>query len=255
MSPVTLAWIPVAVFGLVSLRLMGVLLLLPGGSWIPWWLRGWIALALAWVAEPLSLPRHGVPPLGLAWIVGALIAFATGLLMGVLISWAFAALTTVGSLLMDLLGVGLAGPTPVGILSGSSGFSSWLSWLGLLVFLHQDGLDLVVTAWRASLIAWPVTHWAVSPAVWLFALRWFGTVLAAVWLLAAPVIAAVLTVWLVMAVVSRGYPQMPIYFVASPVVSLAAIGVLWAMMPWLVPLLINWWQTLWTAMSHVLTLS
>jgi len=251
----TIAWVPAAIFGLAMLRVLGLLLIAPGWSWIPIWIRGFIALALTFALEPLPIPGNAlVHAVGAGWILGAVIALFTGLVMGSVLAFAFASLTTAGQLITSLLGIELAGTNPAGIISASSGFSSWWSWLGLVVFLQQGGLDLMIEALRASVVALPLTHWGIPQDAWTYLLGLFSSLLAMAFLVALPVVAVVLALILIIALISRAYPQLQIYFLASPVMILAALFVLWAMGPWVVPLLDNLWQVTWTQLSHVLAL-
>ncbi len=251
----TLAWVPLAVFGLASLRVLGVLLVAPGWSWVPVWIRGFIALGLTLALEPLRVPADTMTQaVGPEWILGAAMALATGVVMGEVLAFAFAALTTAGQLIMSLLGVELAGTSQAGILSASSGFSSWWTWIGLLVFLHQDGLLLVIDALRASVQALPLTYWGIPQDAWTYLIGLFSNLLAMTILLAAPVVAVVLASIFLIALISRAYPQLQIYFLASPGMILLSLLTLWVMGPWMVPLLTQLWHLTWMQLSHVLAL-
>jgi flagellar biosynthetic protein FliR len=192
--------------------------------------------------------------MGAVWAVGAAIAVLTGVVMGSVLAFAFAALTTAGQLITSLLGIELAGPSPTGIIGASSGFSSWWSWLGLVAFLQMGGFELLIAALHASTIALPLTHWGIPQDAWTYLIGLFSTLLATAVLLALPVVGVVLAIILVLALISRAYPQLQIYFLSSPVMILASLLVLWVMTPWMEPLLQNLWQATWSQLSHVLAL-
>jgi len=253
----TIAWMPVALFGLAGLRVLGLTLAAPGWSWIPPWIRGAVALWITWALEPLALPSahpsallHWGP-----WVLAAGLSMVIGILMGLVLAFAFAALTTGGQLITSMLGVELTGNTEAGILSASSGFSAWLSWLGLVVFLQLGGLQQTVLALRASVIAIPLTQWTVPSTIWPFAASLLASLLATALLIALPVVAIVLAVILLIGVLSRAYPQLNAYFLASPAAILCAILALWALTPLYLPALDNLWMQTWGQISHLLALA
>ena len=143
--------------------------------------------------------------------IGAVIGYATGVLI-----WVFASL---GSLIDNQ--AGMSNATIFDPFGGHQGgpYSSFMSQLGVLLFIGLGGLYVLIALLYESLSIWPVASFspAVGDALRDFALLRFESLMSLVVRLAAPVIAALVIVELGIGLINRVAPQLNVFFFSMPI--------------------------------------
>ncbi len=211
---------------LVLVRISGLMLFAPffSAASIPRTVKAVFAFVLAGLLAPIAANHPGVAPeLGLMSVLGEL---STGMLFGLCLSLLMEALSFSGQLLGLQFSFSL-----VNVLDPNSSIetpllSQLLNLVGLLVILAA-GLDrTLLSALMHTFVAVPVgTAWLATRTSVTLVQMMGGVFLAAVQL-SAPVIAATLLVELVVALVGRLSPQLPVLFVGIPLKTLIGYTVL-----------------------------
>ena len=241
-------------YTLITARVLGLVLLASGISTlrVPPWLQG---LTVLWLSAALwSVVPPGPSPTGWALLPASVLQIGLGILMGLVLAVPLWAWQQAGYLLVDVLGLGLAGPNTPGVAPAPDGLPGWFLLLIFIAFLAGGGLPLTVLALHASFQAWPLTLTVLPPSTPAVVGGVLGSLLAMSLTVAAPALAVGVGGLLTAGIVSRTMPQAPIYFVALPAVIGAVLGISVLATPvWLAwaPAL---WQTTWLTLSHVLTL-
>lgn len=211
---------------LVLIRISGLMLFAPffSATSIPRMVKIVFTLVLAGLLTPIAANHPGAAPeLGLLPVLGEL---STGLLFGLCLSLLMEVLNFSGQLLGLQFSFSL-----VNVLDPNSSIetpllSQLLNLVGLLVILAA-GLDrTLLSALMRTFAVVPVgTAWLATRTSVALLQMMSGVFLAAVQL-SAPVIAATLLVELVVALVGRLSPQLPVLFVGIPLKTLIGYAVL-----------------------------
>lgn len=238
-------------YGLILFRVIGLLFVAPGLATfaLPPWVRGLVALWLAAVLWTTLPTGHTLPG---SWLLipGALVNLGIGLAMGLVLSVPLYAWAQAGTLLIQLMGLGLVPPNTPGVSMTPTGLSGWLAFLILAAFLTTGGLPLLLLALHASFQAWPLAHAGLPHSTVAMLAGVLGSILATSLTVAAPALAAGVAGLVTAGLVGRVMPQAPIYFVATP----AVIGAVLVVMLLVTPVWLAWapamWQTTWMTLSH-----
>ncbi len=211
---------------LVLIRVSGLMLFVPffSSAAIPRTVKAVFTVVVAALLTPIAASHPGaVPELGLTSMLGEL---STGMLFGLSLTLLMEMLNFSGQLLGLQFSFSL-----VNVLDPNSSIetpllSQLLNTVGLLVLLAA-GLDrTLLSALMHTFVAVPVgTAWLNTRASLTLVEMTSGVFLAAVQL-SAPVIAATLLVEVVVALVGRMSPQLPVLFVGIPLKTLIGYIVL-----------------------------
>lgn len=224
---------------LVFARLLGWAWVDPLIGRLPWFMRFFLAGALAWLWVPGS-PQvsAGVDPLSVAGLISLPLAFLTGAAMGfvvrVLVAAAEAALSYLG--LAANSGLTQVDPQQQDGLDAVLRTLGW--WLALLAFFSANGHLLVFQALQASFIAMPPDA-LLSAGSALSLAKSGGLLLAAAAQLALPVLVLVLLAQMAVAVLSRMLPGVDGFSVGLTLGAFVLLGGLAMAIPMLVSALIT----------------
>ncbi len=221
---------------LATARMLGLLLILPLSTrlGLTGLLRGGVALALALPVAPSLLPRMLASPVGGArlLLLGTKEAFV-GLVLGILFAVPFWAAEAAGELIDQQRGSqGAVLPDPSQ--DAQTGITGTLLVLTLItIFFLNDGMRMLVDAVYDSYQVWPALDAAPRLAglgaadagiggsgggsggnAALLMLGIFDRILASGFLLASPLLVAMLLVELALALVSRFAPQLNVFDLA-----------------------------------------
>ncbi|MDR2801348.1 MAG: flagellar biosynthetic protein FliR [Desulfovibrio sp.] len=210
----------VAGFFLTLMRVSLVIFLLPfyGGEYIPVQVKAALCLVLSMALWPnLSFPGELFPthPAGIALMV--LTEIVLGLVLGLCVYFIFAAVQTGGELMGFQMGftmVTLADPSSGAQVSISSHL---LYMVALLIFLAMDGHLHLLRALADSFALIPPGGLTVNGILTADMLNFSGTMFSLAVRIAAPVMAALLTVELALALMGRAAPQMNLLTLGFPI--------------------------------------
>lgn len=236
---------------LISGRVLGFVLFAPVWSWkvLPPWFRGILALTLTVSISP-GVPAPILANWGafvLAWLGQVVI----GLMMGLVLYATLASLSIVGTLVTEMLGVGLAANVLQGVIASNAGFTTLLTLIALFAFIHGGGLLLSIMALHYSLHTIPLTA-GLPPLTWRFVASLGTTALATALLIAAPFVIALFILLIAIGVVSRAFVQMNAYFLAMPATSLVFLVILWWTLPNLSLIISHLWKSDWVWLNQFL---
>lgn len=199
-----------------------------GGPAFPWQLRLAFGAGMAWLSWPL-LAGRGMPETVGAWIMLVTREILVGVVMGFACAAVFRAAEAAGGLMDVARGgmvVSIPGPgaeegtsTPVGVL---------LLLLACTIFCQIDGLGHVAVAlarsYEAIPIAAPLSVAPTARGAALLAVAASGKLIESVIALAAPVLLALLLADLVLGVVGRLVPGIPVCAHALPLKALLGLA-------------------------------
>ncbi len=219
---------PFAGFGLAFARCFGMLALLPLATrlGLHGMLRAGVAASLACLLAPALLPAIAAdPPAAPRWMLLTAKEALAGTLLGVLFALPFWAAELAGEMVDEQRGSrGAAAPDAAS--EEQSGITATLIALTLItLFLLQGGMHLLIEALMASYRAWPAMQLAPTLAAdtprQLLGL--LDAALRAGFVLAFPLLAAMLLAELSLALISRFAPQLNVFDLAMAVKGLVHV--------------------------------
>jgi flagellar biosynthesis protein FliR len=217
-----------AAFGLGSARTVPFVWLIPafGGPNLPARVRLALGLGLAALCFPLIAGR--IPEGGpVVWVALCLREAGVGLVMGFVAACMFRAVEAAGRLTDMVRGANLAEALAPDQGSRSSALGELLLLLSVVTFLELGGAGILATALARSYEAVPLAAQSgpagLQGAALLVVAASAKLIEAAVGL-AAPALIALLLVDLVLGVLGRALPQVPLYFVGMPAKALLGVG-------------------------------
>jgi flagellar biosynthetic protein FliR len=219
-------WVASLMFPLA--RLLGLIAAAPlfNSRGVPVRIRLALGLAIALAVVP-ALPPFPAPPAG-SWLALPLLAreAALGIAMGFTLRLVFAAVDLAGELIG--LQMGLSFATFFDPESGGQTIvlGEFLGLLTSLIFLGLDGHLLLIDVTVRSFEWLPPAGGPLAARGWAFVAHYGITVFAAGFLLALPLIAALLITNIAMGVLTRAAPQLNLFAVGFPVTLAAGFLVL-----------------------------
>ena len=221
------------VFALGGARTVPFVWLIPifGGPSLPARVRLALGFGLSVLCFPLVAGR--VPSGGPAlWVLLSLREAGVGLVMGFVAACMFRAVEAAGRLTDILRGANLAEAIAREQGSRNSPLGDLLLLLAVVVFLEAGGAGILATALARSYEAVPLGAALPGPAS-LHAAAFLVMVASAKLIeaavgLAAPALVALLMADLVLGVLGRAVPQIPLYFVGMPAKALLGVGAMLA---------------------------
>jgi type III secretion protein T len=217
-----LARLPLAAFGLGFARIFGLLALLPISTRLG--LRGLqragVAAAIAAMLMPALMPALAATPVdGTRFALLAVKETGIGFILGVLFAGPFWAAETAGELLDQQRG-SRAAVAPDAANQEQGGITATLLVLTLVtIFFASDGMHLLLDGVFASYRVWPVLELApqFAPDAALQLLAMLDSILRAGFVLAAPLVLAMLLTEFSLALLSRFAPQLNVFDLAMSV--------------------------------------
>lgn len=227
-TALTLARLPLAAFSIAFARIFGLLAILPLSTRLG--LRGLqsagVAATIALFLVPMLMPAIASTPIG-----GARLVLLTakesllGFVLGVLFATPFWAAETAGELL-DLQRGSRGALVPDASSAEQSGVTATLLVLTLVaIFFASGGMHFLIDGVLASYGIWPpmqfAPHFAAGAALDL--LRMLDDMFKAGFVLAAPLLGAMLLTELSLALISRFAPQLNVFDLALSVKGLVYV--------------------------------
>lgn len=231
-------------------RIVGFVALAPVWSWrvMPPWIAGILALVLTVAVAPgITAPAPA------SWLVlggGFLGQVTIGLIMGITLAVVLAGIEMAGTLVGQMLGIGIGASADPGVMVTGPGFSTTFGLLAMLAFVASGGLLLGIQALHDSFQSLPIGHYPVLSVAWIGGLG--ETLLATALLLGAPILGAIMLVIVAIGMINRAFPGLSAYFIAMPLGILVALLILWLFLPALPSILSGIWTQGWTTLSHLL---
>lgn len=246
------AWLTAFIFPLA--RIMGLLSSAPLFNSIaqPKRIRLVVGLVITIALVPVLPPMPAIPPgswLGLAVLAQQILI---GVLLGLTLRIAFAAIDLTGELIGMQMGLSFAvfydpqnaGQTPV--------LSEFLGLITMLIFLALNGHLLTLSVLAESFKLLPVSTTPFGIAGIGSFLAWSSVLFSAGLLLALPLITALLITNLAMGVLARVAPQLNIFAVGFPVTMTAGFVILMFSIPYFGAAMENLFDQAFRAMAAVL---
>jgi flagellar biosynthetic protein FliR len=226
------AWLAMLVFPLA--RVLGLFAIAPifGNSGVPGRIRLLIGLAVTFALVP-GLPV--IPTISPGSWTGIFVLaqqMLIGVLLGLTLRVAFAAVDIAGEMIGLQMGLSFAvfyDPQNAG---QSAVLSEFLGLLTMLLFLAMNGHLLTLSVLAESFHLLPIGTSPISSRGFAAVVSWSAVLFAAGILLSLPVVAALLIANIAMGVLSRVAPQLNLFAVGFPVTMVAGFVVLTISLPY-----------------------
>lgn len=228
------AWL--AAFMWPFARVLGLLIAAPvfGNPRFPLRVRLALALIITVIVAPTLPPLPQVAPDSLPGLGIFAQQLLIGLTMGFALRLIFTAVEMAGELIGLQMGLGFAvfydpqnaGQMPL--------IGQFLGVLTTLIFLAVNGHLLMLSALAESFRDLPIGD-LPGQGTWLAVAGWGSRIFAAALLLAMPVVAALLTVNLALAALTRAAPQLNVFAIGFPITLTVGFSALLLTLPWLTP--------------------
>ncbi len=207
------------VFLLVLGRVSGILAATPmfGGKLVPNRIKAALAFALALVLFPALVPQLSNVPtdlisFGLLMVKEALIGISLGLLSQII----FAAVEFSGLIVSTQMGLSIALQFDPTLGMQVASLSIFQNLLAMLLFLSLGAHHIYFSAIIESYQLLPVGQWHMSGELLTFFTKTVSGIFILGIKLAAPVMAALLAVTVMLGIMARVFPQMNIFMVSMP---------------------------------------
>lgn len=228
------AWL--AAFMWPFARVLGLLIAAPifGNPRFPVRVRLALALIITVLVAPTLPPLPQVAPDSLPGLGIFAQQLLIGLTMGFALRLIFTAVEMAGELIGLQMGLGFAvfydpqnaGQMPL--------IGQFLGVLTTLIFLAVNGHLLMLSALAESFRDLPIGD-LPGQGTWLAIAGWGSRIFATALLLAMPVVAALLTVNLALAALTRAAPQLNVFAIGFPITLTVGFSALLLTLPWLTP--------------------
>jgi len=216
-------WQFIDVFALILVRVTCVLILSPifGRRNMPAMLKIGFGFMISVIILPMILPTMDINSIQrynniLEFALLVLNEFLTGLILGFISYMLFTALYIAGEMIDTQIGFGM-----VNVLDPQSNIqvpiiANFLNIFAVLVFLLIDGHHMLISAIFYSYQVLPIGNVPIKNAVTTDIIKMFRDVFIIGFKIAAPIIAAIFVVDLILGILTKTMPQMNVFVVGLP---------------------------------------
>ena len=199
-------------------RVAGLLSILPalGGGEVPVRVRVALSFLITFLIVPSLAPMPEVDPLSADSIFISMQQLIIGVAMGLLVLFAFNAVTLAGESIAITMGLGFALMNDPQNGAQVPTVSQFYLMLATLLFLAFDGHHAILQLLNASFILLPVGQSLGADSLWIL-VRWGQVIFSGALAIALPALAAMLTVNIIMGVITRAAPQLNLFSVGFPI--------------------------------------
>ncbi|ANN78281.1 flagellar biosynthetic protein FliR [Bordetella flabilis] len=190
-----------------------------------------LAAVLAVAIAPSLPPMPAVPPdsyQGL-WILAQQIFI--GIAMGFCMRLCFAAVQTAGDFIGLQMGLSLATIFDPTTQANTEVLARLFNILAMLVFLSVNGHLMMLALLMKTFTILPIGTPVLNPEGWAMVAQLGSKIFSSGLLLALPLIAALLTIHLVMGILNRAAPQLSVFAVGFPITLLTGVVLLAVALP------------------------
>ncbi|PWF21181.1 flagellar biosynthetic protein FliR [Corticimicrobacter populi] len=214
-------------------RLLGLFASAPlfGESTIPKRVKIALAAALTVAVAPALGPMPDIPPASYAGLGIAVQQTLIGIMLGLTMRVVFAAVQTAGEYIGLQMGLSFASFFDPSTGGNTAVLSRMLNLIAMLLFLALDGHLLMLQGLLHSFETLPISDAPLHVAGWGLLNQWGGQVIISGLLMALPLMTALMTINLCMAILNRTAPQMSVFAVGFPISLIAGMIMLTVMIP------------------------
>lgn len=199
-------------------RVAGLLSILPalGGGEVPMRVRVALALLVTILIIPTLAPMPQIDPLSADSVIISLQQLLIGVAMGLLVLIVFNAVTLAGEAIANSMGLGFALMNDPQNGAQVPTVSQFYLIMATLLFLALDGHHAILILLSDSFRLMPVGKPLGADSLWIIA-QWGSAIFYGAMSIALPVLAALLTVNILMGVITRASPQLNLFSVGFPI--------------------------------------
>lgn len=214
-------------FLFIGVRLSGLMLFAPffGSDSVPPRVKAGLVIALSVVLYPLVLPHFPVVPLS-RWPLLVLAELLTGAAIGIATSLVFEAVQMAGQILSVQMGYSLVSILDPNTQAESTVVATFHQALAMLIFLRMDVHLWILRALAHSFVYLPPGSAHLSPEFVRAALFAVASIFTVGVQLAAPVLTATFLADLVLGLLGKASPQLPVMLLGPAIKSLLGLSVL-----------------------------
>jgi len=215
-------------------RILGLIAAAPllGSASVPVRVRIGLALAVTLLLTP-QIKVPDIEPWSAPGIIVLATQFIIGSMMGFAIQIAFAVVDLAGEVAGLQMGLGFASFFDPLSASDVPVIAQFLGMVATLLFLSLNGHLLLLSALAGSFELVPIAAPHLHAGIMLDLVESGGRIFVSGFMLALPVIGALLIINLALGVLTRAAPQLNLFSVGFPLTLLAGIAVLTLVMPYL----------------------
>ena len=196
---------------------MGAFTLMPmlGSSYIPVTARLMLAALISGVLVPVLPSMPSIDPLSLTGVLVAAEQILVGAMMALFLNMLIVTMTLIGSMMAMQMGLAMALMNDPSSGSSNPVIGQWLLIYAILLFLSLDGHIVSIGIMVDSFHLWPVGSGVLSLPLMALVAK-FGWMFASAFMVALPVIIAMLLVNITFGVLSRAAPSLNIFALGFP---------------------------------------
>lgn len=199
-------------------RVAGLFSILPflGGGEVPMRVRVALALLITMLIIPSLAPMPQIDPLSADGVIISIQQLLIGVAMGLIVLIVFNAVTLAGEAIANTMGLGFALMNDPQNGAQVPTVSQFYLIMATLLFLAFDGHHAVIVLLSDSFQLLPVGKSLGADGLWII-VRWGAAIFYGAMSIALPVLAALLTVNILMGVITRASPQLNLFSVGFPI--------------------------------------
>ncbi len=205
-------------------RLMGAFTLMPmlGSSYIPVTARLLLAALISGVLVPVLPSMPEIDPLSVNGVLVAAEQLLVGAMMALFVNMLIVTMTLLGSMMAMQMGLAMAMMNDPSSGSANPVIGQWLLIYAILLFLSLDGHIVSIGIMADSFHLWPVGGGVFALPLMALVAK-FGWMFASAFMVALPVIIAMLLVNITFGVLSRAAPSLNIFALGFPMSMLTGL--------------------------------
>ncbi|RYV00794.1 flagellar biosynthetic protein FliR [Shewanella sp. OPT22] len=198
-------------------RIMGAFALMPmlGSSYIPVTVRILLAASISGILVPVLPAMPTIDPLSIQGVLVAGEQMLVGAMMALFVNMLIVTMTMIGAMMAMQMGLAMAMMNDPSSGSSNPIIGQWLLIYAILLFLSLDGHLVSIGIMVDSFHLWPVGSGVLGLPLMSLVSK-FGWMFASAFMVALPVIIAMLLVNITFGVLSRAAPSLNVFALGFP---------------------------------------
>lgn len=190
-----------------------------------------LAFALTVIVAPVAPPMPDIAPTSWAGIMIIIQQFIIGAALGLVMRLVFAAVQAAGDYIALQMGLSFASFYSPEAQGTTTVLSRFLNMIAVLMFMALNGHTIMIRILIETFIRLPIGQEGLDPAGFDAIAHWGAFIFSAGFLMAMPILTALLIINISMGILNRASPQFSIFSVGFPITLLTGVVLLTFMTP------------------------
>ncbi|WP_456267388.1 flagellar biosynthetic protein FliR [Kushneria sp. AK178] len=190
-----------------------------------------LAFALTIIVAPVLPPMPEVPPTSWTGLMIVVQQFIIGAALGLVMRLVFAAVQAAGDYIALQMGLSFASFYSPEAQGTTTVLARFLNMIAILMFMALNGHTIMIRLLIETFTRLPIGRMGLEPAGFEAIARWGSYIFSAGFLMALPVLTALLIINISMGILNRASPQFSVFSVGFPITLTTGVTLLTFMTP------------------------